>query len=459
MQLRTVNPNDWQAVRQNFQRLNSSLGLGPNSKPTYAGLTLTELTASRLVATDVNKLFVSSDLTSWITQTANQVLVADDGDGTITLSAPQNIHTGASPTFAGLTLSSLNVDSGILAVNLPGYTDRVGIRTATPSNPLQVPWISGDNSTTILVGHLAAGNDQIAIHGASSSNYGIWGQSISSVGVYSSSTTGLAFQGIINPATYNSLDTVMKLYRRSSSAELKEAGIGGSIDFYIENTVGSDELAGRIGVLFTDPTDGEENSAMVFYLREDGAVVTELMRLDPYGNLRIGGSKIGIIDDTNLLSMVSNALTVNGSLIVDTDTLVVDAVNHRTVFGGEDPYLWIQHDTKNEAASGHLDFTEDSYAFGATPGYSYGFRIKLDGSTNKLIIQSGNGTTITDRFSIERDTGDVGITGVLKIDDVQVVKEQQAHIADAPGDTCANNATTINAILAMLETHGLIAAA
>uniref|UniRef100_A0A6M3J6S5 Uncharacterized protein n=1 Tax=viral metagenome TaxID=1070528 RepID=A0A6M3J6S5_9ZZZZ len=34
---------------------------------------------------------------------------------------------------------------------------------------------------------------------------------------------------------------------------------------------------------------------------------------------------------------------------------------------------------------------------------------------------------------------------------------QQAHIADAPGDTAANNAITINAILVALETNGLLA--
>lgn len=55
--------------------------------------------------------------------------------------------------------------------------------------------------------------------------------------------------------------------------------------------------------------------------------------------------------------------------------------------------------------------------------------------------------------------GNINLTGVLKVDDVQVVKEQQAHIANAPGDTTANNATTINAILTMLETHGLVASA
>ena len=63
------------------------------------------LDASRLVATDASKTMVSvDDLTDWVAGTTNQITVTDDTDGTITLSTPQDIHTGASPTFAGLTV-------------------------------------------------------------------------------------------------------------------------------------------------------------------------------------------------------------------------------------------------------------------------------------------------------------------------------------------------------------------
>jgi len=41
-----------------------------------------------------------------LTGTANQITVTDGGAGSaVTLSTPQDIHTGASPTFAGLTLN------------------------------------------------------------------------------------------------------------------------------------------------------------------------------------------------------------------------------------------------------------------------------------------------------------------------------------------------------------------
>ena len=82
--------------------------IGTGSSPEFVGLTLSGLTASRLIATDGVKALESvAALTSWMAGTANQITVTDDGDGTVTLSTPQNIHTGASPEFAGLTLSGL----------------------------------------------------------------------------------------------------------------------------------------------------------------------------------------------------------------------------------------------------------------------------------------------------------------------------------------------------------------
>lgn len=41
-----------------------------------------------------------------VSGTTNQVSVTDNGDGTITLSTPQNTHTGATPTFASQTLGN-----------------------------------------------------------------------------------------------------------------------------------------------------------------------------------------------------------------------------------------------------------------------------------------------------------------------------------------------------------------
>jgi hypothetical protein len=94
----------------------------------FAGMTLTGLTSSRLVATDgADALTSVANLQSWIAGTSNQIVTADDGDGTITLSTPQNIHTGATNfTVAGLTISGLAGSANYVA----GYTTG-GLLTST----------------------------------------------------------------------------------------------------------------------------------------------------------------------------------------------------------------------------------------------------------------------------------------------------------------------------------------
>lgn len=100
------------------------------------------------------------------------------------------------------------------------------------------------------------------------------------------------------------------------------------------------------------------------------------------------------------------------------------------------------------------------------------FRMRHDGSTTykaDFTLNSAGKLTIAAAGNVEF-TGDVNLTGVLKIDGVQVLKEQQAAIADIKENyveddindltelAAALNATAIqlNKILALARTHGLI---
>src|SRR3990167_1176982 len=68
-----------------------------------------------------------------LTGTSNRVVVTDDGSGTtVTLSTPQSIGTGSSPTFSGLTLTTLTVNgaSTLSTSTVQGYLN-VGIFVAT----------------------------------------------------------------------------------------------------------------------------------------------------------------------------------------------------------------------------------------------------------------------------------------------------------------------------------------
>lgn len=89
-----------------FDSLRKAIMEGTGLSTTQASLILTDLTTTRLVKSDSNKKLVSlTNLADFVAGTANQVTITNDGDGTITISLPQDYDTDATPTLGGLTLS------------------------------------------------------------------------------------------------------------------------------------------------------------------------------------------------------------------------------------------------------------------------------------------------------------------------------------------------------------------
>ncbi len=64
------------------------------------------------------------DFADFIDGTANQVTVTDDGDNTVTLSTPQDIAAGSSPTFVKTTLSGNEIN--IATSQTPGASGAMG---------------------------------------------------------------------------------------------------------------------------------------------------------------------------------------------------------------------------------------------------------------------------------------------------------------------------------------------
>lgn len=90
----------------------TTLGLGTTDSPTFTGLTLSGLTASRLMATNGSKGLASvSDLTAWVAGTANEIAVASDGDGTITIGLVDPLIVGK----GGTGVATLTTAYGLLA--------------------------------------------------------------------------------------------------------------------------------------------------------------------------------------------------------------------------------------------------------------------------------------------------------------------------------------------------------
>lgn len=150
--------HDEQRIRQLFQKL-VSLRFGPEASPTFEGLNLTsltvgditadgltlnDLTASRLMSSDGDKLVASADLSSWVTGTANRVTVTDDGDGTITLSGPQDLDSSASPSFSCLTLEPTTYPFKFCQYN----TNFIGLRNETSGQQFQLGFWTADHDGT-----------------------------------------------------------------------------------------------------------------------------------------------------------------------------------------------------------------------------------------------------------------------------------------------------------------------
>lgn len=89
-------------------KLNTIQNITTGSSPTFVNITFSSTTASRLLATDGSKALSSvANLASWVAGTADQITVTNDGDGSITLAAAQNIATTSNVTFQDMKLNGL----------------------------------------------------------------------------------------------------------------------------------------------------------------------------------------------------------------------------------------------------------------------------------------------------------------------------------------------------------------
>jgi len=86
--------------------LSTPQSIDTSADVTFDSLTLDDLTATRLVASDGSEKLISTDASMWITGSSNQITVTG-ANGYVTLSTPQSIDTSADVTFDSLTLDDL----------------------------------------------------------------------------------------------------------------------------------------------------------------------------------------------------------------------------------------------------------------------------------------------------------------------------------------------------------------
>ena len=117
-----------------------------------------------------------------------------------------------------------------------------------------------------------------------------------------------------------------------------------------------------------------------------------------------------------------------------------------------------ENDDIDMEGAGTSDFKVRGYMF-LDADEADGFRILGGDTAGQTLTVTTTDVTLNQSLATTDSVEFVNInaTGEYQVDGTQVITNQQTHIADAPGDTAANNATTINAILTALETHGLLA--
>lgn len=216
-------------------------------------------------------------------------------------------------------------------------------------------------------------------------------------------------------------------------------GIGVSIDYKQETSVGNEEIIARMAGVMTDVTGASEDADYVLYLMDAGTAA-ERLRVDSDGmitmrggatidnntsaaNLAIAETNIGLTGVMTLTgaTTIAGATTVNGAVVInetsaDVDTriesndvataFVVDAGKNTVEHGSWDVYKFI----KNTAQSYSLASTGRAANIMSTVGEASNFMLMTE-----LLTTPGAGAVITIKTG---DTSDVtiGTEGAEDID-------------------------------------------
>lgn len=152
------------------------------------------------------------------------------------------------------------------------------------------------------------------------------------IGIIARATTGLAGYFEVRNASGDSIQTVISLFRDSSTTAT--AGIGSAIDFNNKQSAPTGTTQGRIINLSTNTNIASVTSDFIWQLRNAGAALTEVMRLTGAGQLQVPQARIGTSTD-NITIDKTGHMTFNGAATVWDDVRV--PANNLTTAGANDP--------------------------------------------------------------------------------------------------------------------------
>lgn len=224
-----------------------------------------------------------------LTGTANQIVVTN-GNGSITLSTPQSIGTGSSPTFAGLTLSSpLTVANGGTGdASLTAYAVLCGGTTSTAA--IQSVAALGASGTVLTSNGAGALPTFQAVSGSGTVNSGTATQ----MAYYATSSTAVSSSAAVTVGSSGANGIVTGTNTNDSAAS-------GKVGEYVESVIStgtSFPATTAYGDLTSiSLTAGDWEVTLVFAFNQSGATWTSC---DGGISTTSGNSSTGLVYGSNL---------------------------------------------------------------------------------------------------------------------------------------------------------------
>lgn len=385
--------------------------------------------------------------------TTNRIGISDNGSDTITLTTPQDIHTGATPTFAGLTLSSpLGIASGgtglsstaangqLLIGNGTGYglstlTNNGGVIITNGVGSIGLAVAYGSTANTAVqgnisltcpagTGNLTGGGNSITLGAGGSCN----GLNTINNPTFSTSTTTPIVQnaGLTLASTgANSLQLQTNGNTRLTIASDGELTATNSLTLQGGNaTLGTSSQAGTLvlhdgqGSGFTGTIDVTTLSGSQTYTLPDASGEICLTS----GNC--AGSGTGVTSTvggaTNRLAKFTAAQNIENSTITDDGTTVTTSVNMVIQGGsatlgttGQTGSLVLHDGNGGQTTTLQAGNSSGNLTFILPTGAGTGFQCLKKGTGNQLIWDDceGGGGGTSGVTSLNTFTGDLVVQG------------------------------------------------
>lgn len=392
------------------------------------GFDVTTMTDGQLLIGQTGLGAVSASLTG----TLNQVNITN-GAGSVTLSTPQDIHSGASPTFVSATFSGVTPNeflrtdgaSGLTSVASIDLTSDVGVSVLPIAN-------GGTNSSTALTNDqlmFSSGGSIVELGAISTGQFVVGSGSAPSIVTMSGDVTvdalgvttlgeDVAATGQMNrigTPTYSTINDMQTTFHSSGvviGGEITSGATAGNIDIAGGTVMIRDAANDTATLYFADfaavsDTALTDNSINYVYVEYNAGspqvVVTPVERMDRFTNILLGTVRR---EGTELHFSVYNA-----EVVADHAALMVARANATAPFApsSKDPFNLSETGTRNIAGTsatwwqGLNEFSTTSFDTSGADDFDYYYQdggggwteVSAQSQINNTQYDDGSGTLAT----------------------------------------------------------------